>query len=202
MKLAIGNVRIFEFAGDVHQRYPQMIWEVTLDYDEELLPELLLDDIWSTEAGVGMHDRQRLLYNNKSIILNKFKSSFSEKIKQQILERVWNCSSCHSGCYILPLEHYLEKSTMGCSIFKDTPGFSMVPHVDNHHVITQLIINLQDNCASTKFYPFNSTNPFYVAPTKKYQGVIFFNTNGAIHSIDNITEDRYIFYSAIKIGVD
>jgi len=202
MKLTIGDVRIFEFAGDVHRRYPQMIWEVTLDYDEELLPELLRNDIWSTEANIGINDRRRLQYNGKSIILNKFKSSFSEQIKQQILERVWNDSNCHSTCYVLSFEHYLEKSTMGGSILKDTPGFSMTPHVDNHHIITQLIINLQDNCTSTKFYPFNSTEPFYVAPTKKYQGVIFFNTNGAIHNIDNITEDRYICYSAIKIGVD
>ena len=161
MKLTIGNVRIFEFAGDVHRRYPQMIWEVTLDYDEELLPELLRNDIWSTEANIGINDRRRLRYNNKSGILNKFQANFSKQIKQQILERVWNDSNrIHSSCWVLPLEHYLEKSTIGATIFKDTPGFSMAPHVDNHHIITQLIINLQDNCASTKFYPFNSTEPF------------------------------------------
>ena len=98
------------------------------------------------------------------------------------------------------LDYYINESHFKSSIIKDLPGFKMTPHLDNYHVMAQLIINLQDNCTSTKFYSFNSTEPFYVAPTKKYQGIMFLNKPGAVHDIDNITKDRYMLYASITVG--
>jgi hypothetical protein len=208
MKLTIGPENITNFAGDKHLLYTQVMWELTIEHDEDLLPELLRNDVWINSEAWNNH-QLRTTYNNTSEILNKFQNSFDQQIKQQILERIWNsppCDACMSthlrGSWLFQLEDCIKKSHFITGIIKDMPGFKMEPHLDNYYVMVQIIINLQDNCASTKFYPFNSTNPCYVAPTKKYQGVMFLNKPGAIHDIDNITKDRYILYASINIGLN
>jgi hypothetical protein len=205
MKLTIGPENITNFAGDKHLLYTQVMWELTIEHDEDLLPELLRNDIWTISTAWN-NQQLRSTYNKTSEILNKFRTSFDQQIKQQILKRIWSSPPGDArmgeqlrNSWRFPLDYYIKKSHFTTIIIKDMPGFKMTPHLDNHHVMVQLIINLQDNCTSTKFYPFNSTNPFYVAPTNKYQGIMFLNKPGAVHDIDNITKDRYMLYAVINI---
>jgi hypothetical protein len=75
----------------------------------------------------------------------------------------------------------------------------MQPHIDYDNIILENIINLTDNPTGTRFYSIGNTDPHYTASTKKGQGVMFLNTAGALHSIQNNSRDRFILLSMIKL---
>ena len=209
MELIIGPAKFITFESDIHKKYYQVIWELELQCEDNLSDELRHEDIWIKNHvwvdGESLQNELRETYNRSNSILTDFCNNFSNSspFKKQILTRAFNDGNYAFGeNWFRPLEYYLKYSDIGATIFRDRPGFAMFPHIDNHHIMIQLILNLEDNCTSTRFYPFDSTEPCYVGPTKKYQGLMFLNTNGAIHDIVNVTEDRYIFYSSIKLTVD
>ena len=102
--------------------------------------------------------------------------------------------------FLQPLSVYKEHTRQFSSIILDQPGFSMTPHMDNHDIIVQCIVNLvQDNETSTAFYNSYSETPVYQAPKKKNHGVMFVNTSGSLHGIQNITHNRWIWYSGVGL---
>jgi len=96
-----------------------------------------------------------------------------------------------------PIEHYLNNCKLYASLFYDKPNFEMSPHIDNHSIIGQYIINLNHNSTGTKFYEFNTKVHTIIGPSEKNKGVVFLNTALSAHTIDNITHDRYILYISV-----
>jgi hypothetical protein len=199
MKLNLGNEIIYRNKDDVNNLYPQVLWDLSLDCDLDISAELSRDDIWDYSTvlqGVG-----RARYNRNSDILNNFCAEFAF-FKESILTAAYNVKDgIFQFSWYKDFDFYLKTSHLVIAIFKDMPGFSMNPHLDNNHIMVQLVINLKDNCASTKFYPFNSKEPFYVSSTKQNQGAMFLNTPGSVHDISDVTEDRYILYASIVFDI-
>jgi hypothetical protein len=199
MKLNIGEAQFHRFADDVNHLYPQVLWEVEIEDDRDLTDELTRPDIWNTAAVLQGTDRAT--YNRTSDSLNEFCNQFAF-CKEQVLHTAYHADKqIFNSSWYRDYEYYLKNSQFGIAVFKDMPGFSMNPHLDNNHIMVQLVINLTDNCASTKFYPFNSQEPFYTSSTKKYQGIMFLNTPGAVHDIADVAENRYILYSSVVFDI-
>ena len=199
MKLNIGEAQVYCFAEDVNDLYPQVLWAVEIEDDRDLTDELIRPDIWNTAAVPQGTDR--VTYNRTSNSLNEFCNQFNF-CKEQVLRTAYHANKqIFNSSWYRDYEYYLKTSRIDTVVFKDMPGFSMNPHLDNNHVMVQLVINLTDNCASTKFYPFNRQEPFYISSTKRYQGVMFLNTPGAVHNISNVDKNRYILYSAIVFDI-
>ena len=173
-----------------------LLWEVELtDVDlDSIYPELLRSDIWET---ANVHGNLRFRNNDKSEILNNFLNEFNS-LKTEILEYIYHYDrKTFTERWWKSLEHYENNTGMHSTIFKDTPGFNMGPHLDNSHIIAQLVLNVVHNTTGTEFYQASSTKPYYKAPTEQYKGVLFFNNANAGHGIQNVTEDRFILYSGI-----
>jgi hypothetical protein len=73
-------------------------------------------------------------------------------------------------------------------------------HLDNNHIMLQLIVNLTDNDSGTEMYDIVSSDPYHRVTGEKNKGIMFLNGPGALHSIGNINKDRYILYSAVMYG--
>lgn len=173
-----------------------LLWEVELTgVDLDILyPELLRSDIWETAEFMG---GLRFRNNNKSEIINNFVNEFNS-LKTETLEYIYHFDrKTFSERWWKSLEHYENNTGMHTTIFKDTPGFSMGPHLDNSHIIAQLVLNITNNTTGTEFYETSKTKPYYKAPLDQYKGVLFFNNATAGHGIQNVTEDRFILYSGI-----
>ena len=175
-----------------------LIWNVNLqNVDYQIIQqELLREDIWegNQPQGVG-----RFTHNHSSTILERLSNDFS-LLKNDILNQVYNADpTSFKSVWFKGLDYYQEHTEMHTSIYKDTAGFAMTPHLDNHHVIIQIIINLQNNTGSTKFYDAVSNKIIYSGSTELGEGVMFFNNANSVHSIDGITEDRFILYSYIAL---
>jgi len=97
-------------------------------------------------------------------------------------------------------DQYQTKTHWFADIIRDQAGFAMGPHMDNSHIMVQMVVNLlQDNTTATEFYQFNESTPCYQAPLKKNHGVIFLNTPGAVHRIANVDNSRWILYGGLVI---
>ena len=97
-------------------------------------------------------------------------------------------------------DEYQQRTQWLATIYKDQAGFAMTPHLDNSHVMAQMVVNLlQDNDTATEFHYFNELSPCYRAPLKKNHGVIFLNTPGSVHSIANVNKTRWILYGGLLI---
>jgi len=97
-------------------------------------------------------------------------------------------------------DQYQTKTHWFADIIRDQAGFAMGPHIDNSHIMVQMVVNLlQDNTTATEFYQFNDSVPYYRAPLKRNHGVVFVNTPGAVHRIANIDQTRWILYGGLTI---
>jgi hypothetical protein len=177
-----------------------LLWEVEFSgYDlDSLYPELMRSNIWEASRVQG---HLRFESNNNSEMINSFLSEFSN-LKNEILEYVFHFDQrTFRERWFRSLEDYKRDTVMTSKIFKDTPGFSMGAHLDNSHIITQLVLNVTNNSTGTEFYDkFNSDDdmiPYYKSPPEQYKGVLFFNNASSPHGIRNVTEDRFILYSGI-----
>jgi hypothetical protein len=173
-----------------------LLWEVELTNVnlDSIYPELLRSDIWQTE---NAHGNLRFKNNDKSEIINNFLNEFNS-LKTEILEYIYHYDrKTFAERWWKSLEYYENNSSMYSRIFKDTPGFNMGPHLDNSHIIAQLVLNITNNTTGTEFYETSKTKPYYKAPLDQYKGVLFFNNATAGHGIQNVTEDRFILYSSI-----
>lgn len=135
-----------------------------------------------------------------------FKKEFA-LLKNDILEQVYETGSDYiKKNWYASIDVYKEKTIMGIQIYKDLPGFSMEPHIDNGHVMFQLLINLTENDLGTAFHNPSTyetassiSEPVYRATGQQGKGIIFVNNTNSAHSINYITKDRYMLYASIYI---
>ena len=95
----------------------------------------------------------------------------------------------------------LKNADTDTKIFKDVPGFRMAPHLDNSFMIVNSIINLVDNDNSTTFHDYRDHKRIlFRAPKERNTGVIFLNTPGCLHSIENTSDKpRYMMNTSFFI---
>lgn len=126
-------------------------------------------------------------------------SRFIENSKESLLDLAWNENTIKAVqvCWHKGLEYYKQNTKIPVVLYKDSPDFEMGLHVDNNHIIIQVIINLADNGSGTELYTIDQGDPFFKMSGKRGQGLIFVNTHGALHGIRDINQDRYIMYASI-----
>tara|TARA_B100001093_G_scaffold510672_1_gene577002 strand:+ start:886 stop:1380 length:495 start_codon:yes stop_codon:yes gene_type:complete len=93
-----------------------------------------------------------------------------------------------------------EYNTVDIRIFKDLPGFKLVPHCDVLEHKAFIMFNLIDNVNSTTFYD-KFEKLLCEAPNKKYTGIFhLLHTKPRImHAIENKSKvDRYTTIAFIK----
>lgn len=86
----------------------------------------------------------------------------------------------------------------GGSIVKDTPGFTMDPHLDNNLVFATALINLKDNpdCHTEYYSDENGENIIYTGPTKKGTGTFHYNSPYLFHNgFNKGLENRLIAFA-------
>lgn len=199
MKLDITKTHKGRPATDVHGLYHWLFCELTLEHNYNIEEELLKDSVWTaTDNFNPSSTHQRFIANrNNSEMLTKFCNDFYS-FKEQLID--WATSdnqSLFSSRWYLGAAHYKNVCAFNIEIYKDIAGFSMPPHLDNSHVMLQAIINLTENQTGTEMYASDSQSPIYQASTEKNKGMAFLNNSGAVHGIQNVTQDRYILYASI-----
>ena len=128
-----------------------------------------------------------------------------ESLKNNILEQLYETGNDYiKNHWYAGIDFYKENTKMAVQIYKDLPGFFMEPHIDNGHIMFQLIINLTENDTGTAFHnhstflPVKSTDtPAYKATGEQGKGIVFVNNVNSAHSINHITKDRYVLYASI-----
>ena len=175
--------------------YSTPIWEIelqslTLD-SSEFESELYNDDNFVVSK--GHRDNLRSMYNGSGLV-----SAFLNESKQDFLLDLVSQSPCFKTRFFKPIDEYRHDTSWFSSVLKDQPKFKMGPHLDNSHVMIQMVVNLmKDNETATEFYYTNEHEPCYQAPLKKNHGIVFLNTPGAVHSIVNPNNTRWIFYGGV-----
>lgn len=182
------------------------IWEVSLhDFDLNTLQHDLHTLTWE-----GNQPQSPLRLTVGQLVPEKlelFKKEFV-LLKNDILEQLYkNGIHLIKNNWYAGIDFYKENTMMGIQIYKDLPGFSMEPHIDNGHVMFQLLINLTENDPGTAFHNPSTyetassiSEPVYRATGEQGKGIIFVNNTNSAHSINNITKDRYILYASIGLG--
>lgn len=197
--------------------YDTMVWDVELIDSPDCWDELQRTDVWKTAPAMqgakrhtcytGHHDSELLnrigrlpgLHQEEFIRISG-QCSASRQVAEQgdaitgydLFKQSW-----YKGT-----EYYIQHCHTFSVIYHDEPGFEMLAHLDNRHIILQLIINLTDNDSGTELYDITSTEPYLKVTGEKNKGIMFLNGPGALHSIRNINKDRYILYSAVMYGGD
>mgnify|MGYP003336720158 FL=1 len=196
MSLTVHPVEYVYSEYDIHNCYNYMYWPVTLEIPNFVELEIKKPDIWNT---TGQLTNGRLsIALNRSPELNVFCSDLTRTNHSRILDIAYDADTeLFRSRWRKDLQYYKYHSRMMNTIYHDSPGYYMPPHLDNSHIILQLIINLVDNETGTELYQFNSNEIAYTCSGKAGQGIMFFNSPGAVHGIRNITQDRYILYSQI-----
>jgi hypothetical protein len=172
------------------------IWEVSLqDFDLTTLHHELQTIKWK---GYQPQGDLRLTMNHPPLdSIHLFKNKF-ESLKDDILDQLYETGSelikshWHRG-----LEYYKANTSMAFDIYKDLPGFSMGPHIDNAHIMFQLLINISENDTGTTFHNLTIAEPAYTATGNQGKGIIFINNPNSAHSITDVTKDRYMIYATI-----
>jgi hypothetical protein len=184
--------------------YRLAIWEVSLqDFDLTTLDHDLRMMEWYGNQPQGKL-RLAMSYPPPDSI-HAFKNEL-ESLKDDILDQLYETGNEHiEQNWYRGLEYYKNNTKMNLNIYKDLPGFSMEPHIDNGHIMFQLLINLTENDTGTAFHnlstfflPAKSTDtPVYKATGNQGKGIIFINNPNSAHSITDITKDRYVIYATI-----
>ena len=174
------------------------IWEVSLqDFDLTTLHHELQTIQWEGNQPQG-NLRLAMSYPPPDSI-HAFKNEV-ESLKDDILEQLYETGSeLIKQNWYRGLEYYKNNVKMYCNIYKDLPKFSMGPHIDNAHIMFQLLINISENDTGTIFHNHNLaiSEPAYKATGNQGKGIIFINNPNSAHSITDITKDRYVIYATI-----
>jgi hypothetical protein len=197
MKFTVNNHIFVTPPDDVYNQYPFSVWEIEVQSDLLDSPEFEAELRNNNNFIVsGVHDNNlRSVYNKAGIV----EDWLSQSQKSALLD-IASESDCFKPLYYKSLDEYCNNTVWAASILKDHPGFKMAPHLDNKHVMVQAVVNLvQDYATATEFYYFNSTTPCYRAPLKKNHGVLFLNTPGSVHGINNVTEPRWTLSVSVLI---
>lgn len=197
MQIIVHNYRILTTPSDVHHCYNTPVWEVEIQSDLLDTPEFDLSLRLDENFDVSQSHRniQRSTFCGTGVVAE----FLAQSQRDFILDLVSSYFQFNKR-YFQSIDHYKRTSGWQSIVLRDQPGFQMKPHIDNSHVMAQMVVNLlEDNDTSTEFYYFNDQQPCYRAPLKKNHGVIFLNTPGAVHSISNINKTRWILYSNVLI---
>ena len=193
---------------------PLMVWELEVSEVEnhaEIKQELERNDIWLEHKH---YPKGRYRYNrdaNQSTVLTEFVSNIETTLVATVYDTIFAQEPVRAARY-KPVEWYRSKAICA-DIYKDTAGFKMPPHLDNQHVLAQIIINLTPGKTSTKFHSpadhlalgairWQDLPAQYTAPTQELKGIVFFNNANSVHSISGLTEDRYILYMSLVDYID
>lgn len=201
MKVKVDKVYV---SDEILWGHPLAIWEISLqDFDLTSLHNDLNNITWE-----GNQLQGSLRYNMIEPLpqsLESFKKEF-ESLKNDIIQQLFDTGNDYIKYnWYRGLEYYKEHTSMKMHLYKDLPGFVMQPHIDNGHIMFQLLLNITDNDIGTAFHShfntetakYNST-PIYSATGEQGKGIVFVNTANSAHSIGNITKDRYILYASIQ----
>lgn len=193
MEIVIHNHFTLASASDIYEQYQTPIWEIEIQSDTLDSPEFeaLLRCNDNFAVSEAHQNNLRSTCTNTELLSTSHKDTILSLVSQHPVFK---------ARYFRPVEYYQYTASWFSTIIRDRPGFEMKPHLDNNHVMVQLIVNLlQDNDTATEFYHFNETMPCYRAPLKKNHGVFFVNSPGSIHSISNVTKERWIWYGGLII---
>ena len=197
MKLVVNNHFVLTSPSDVHGQYQTPVWEIELQSDVLDSPEfesaLQCEDNFSVSK--GHNNPLRSGFGGTGIV-----ADFLADSQKDFLLDLVSQSPLFRPRYYMSVDEYQKRTQWLATIYRDQAGFAMTPHLDNNHVMVQMVINLlQDNDTATEFHYFNESAPCYRAPLKKNHGVVFLNTPGAVHSIANVNKTRWIFYGGLII---
>jgi hypothetical protein len=182
---------------DVHDQYRTPVWEIEIQSPVLDTPEFEAELHNNDNFGVseGHCNNLRSIYNGSGVI-----SKFLKESNQDFLLDLVSQSRCFKSRFYKSVDEYCNSTRWFATVLRDQPEFNMNPHLDNSHIMIQMIVNLkQDNETATEFYQFNKSTPVYQAPLKKNHGVVFLNTPGSVHSIVNPNKTRWIFYGGVAI---
>lgn len=197
MKIIVHKHFTLSSPDDVYEQFQTPVWEVEVQDPALDTQEFAQEMHDSNNFAISKphQDNLRSIYNGSGIV-----SEFLAQSQQEFLLELVSQSRCFQPRYHMSLDQYRTRTRWFATVLRDQPGFKMAPHLDNNHVMVQMVVNLlQDNKTATEFYHFNETAPCYRAPLKRNCGVIFLNTPGSVHSIVNPNNTRWIFYSGLLI---
>lgn len=210
MHIALGQMQIHKPAGltrydTAYEAYDTMFWEVELIDSPDCWDELQRTDIWQAAHAVqGVKRHNCYTGHHDSELLNCIGALTATHQEQFIRAAVKGDTSLaynyFGQSWNQSTEYYIKHCHTVGVIHHDEPGFEMNIHLDNKHIMLQLIINLADNDSGTELYDITSAEPYYTVTGEKNKGILFLNGPGALHRIRNINKDRYILYSAVCYG--
>ena len=197
MNIIVHNSKQFLPESDLFEQYGFPLWEIELESEAVDQPEfrelLLQEENW--QVSTEHHTPLRSKFVGQGIV----RDFVNQDLKTQLLDIVCQ-DSLFLARFPLSRNHYESRAVWHSGILRDKPEFAMAPHIDNSHVMIQIIVNLIKDCeTATEFYKFDSSEPIYRAPVRCNHGVVFVNTPGALHSIKGITNTRYIWYAGVVI---
>jgi hypothetical protein len=195
MEIIVHNHFTLASTVDTFKQYSTPVWEIEIQSN-------LLNSA-EFEAALRCDDNFTVSECHNSSLRSRFKGSgivadFLAAPQKDFLLDLVTKSPVFRHRYTMPFDHYQSRTYWFADVLKDQAGFEMMPHIDNSHIVVQMVVNLlQDNNTSTEFYQFNESEPCYCAPLKRNHGVIFLNTPGAIHRIANVDQTRWILYCGL-----
>jgi len=205
IKIGQRHVHRVNFPIKDNSTYDVVFWDVELVDVPDCWDELQRSDVWEQAPAMqgakrhsclsGHHDSD--LLNQIGQIVQQHREEFIRTAVQADIDLDCNY---FNKCWYRDVEYYVKHAHTFGVIFHDEPGFEMGIHLDNNHIMLQLIVNLTDNDSGTAMYDIVSPDPYYKLTGEKNKGIIFLNGPGALHSIGNINKDRYILYSAVMYG--
>ena len=149
---------------------------------------------WEIEVGDLNIDVENLDYKlQDGSLFNKITTRF-ENHNKELKQKVLNALDLEAIKIIIP-----EHKEINIKIFKDVPGFKLVPHFDYKSHKAFIMINLIDNKNSTIFCDIKE-NFLCKASNKKNKGVFHILHKGPIkhHIENNSNKNRYTTIAFIK----
>jgi hypothetical protein len=212
MYIKLGQIHIHKPPGltrndPAYEAYDTMFWDVELIDAPDCWDELQRTDIWqAAPSAQGVKRHSCYTGHHDSELLNRI-GALPSAHQEQFIRAAEQGDTSTTYSHLRQLwsnkaEYYIQHCHTHSIIYHDEPGFEMNIHLDNGHIMLQLIINLTDNDSGTELYDITSTEPYYTVTGEKNKGIMFLNGPGALHRIRNINKDRYILYSAVMYGGD
>lgn len=205
MHIKLGQRHLHRVKFPISNIYDVVFWDVELVDTPDCWDELQRSDVWEqTPASQGAKRHSCLSGHHNSDLLNQVgclpQNHREEFIRTAAQADIDLHCNYFNKCWYRDVEYYVKHAHTFGVIFHDEPGFKMGIHLDNSHIMLQLIVNLTDNDSGTEMYDIVGSTPYHTMTGEKNKGIMFLNSPGALHSIGNINKDRYILYSAVMYG--
>lgn len=184
--------------------YDNVFWEVELVDAPDCYGDLQQSDIWRDHTISTINGGRKQCNANASTALTKV-MQLPDHHRADFIRAAAQVDADTGDAFFKKLwprgiDYYINSTYTETVINHDKPGFSMVLHGDNNHIVLQSIINLTDNDSVTDLVDVTSPDPYYTMTGEKNKGIMFLNGSGTLHQVRNINKDRYTLYSAIMIS--